>query len=490
MKHLKSILALVVAAITALALSTAAFATESNDGATDAATTGSITINNAVNGKDYSIYEIFYLDDHNASYSAITYKVSQKWDGFFVNGTGLDYVSIDDQGYVTWKGNASAADFAAAAIQFAKDNNIGPEQTKTATDGTVKFTGLNLGYYLVQSSLGALCSLDTTKPDVTIEEKNSEPTIDKQVKENSTQTWGKTNDANVGDTVEFKTTVQAIDGDPKGYIVTDNLSAGLTLDVDSVQVAVNGTTISTGYTYTHSTGESGASFTIAFDDATLKANDVIVITYSAKINANAVVASTGNPNETTLTYTTSTDTQQTTEPSKTRTYTWQMDAHKYTVNGETETPLAGAKFILSRANGDTTEYAQVDANSKVTGWTSDKASASTFTTPDTGDFSIIGLDAGSYLLTETAAPAGYNTLKDPIAITITSERNDTDLSATYKVTYGESSTGTVNIENKTGKELPSTGGMGTTVLYVLGGALVLGAGVALVTRRRMAGEER
>ncbi len=491
MKHLKSILALVVAAITALALSTAAFATEPEGGAADPVTTGSITIDNAVVGKDYTIYEILVLDDHNSDYSAITYKIAPKWDNFFVNGSGTDYVDIDDQGYVTWKDGASAVDFAAASIEFAEENGIEPDGTATAASGTVEFTGLDLGYYLVKSSLGALCSLDTTMPNVTIKEKNAEPTLDKQVKESPAGTWGKTNDANVGDTVEFKIDVEVIDGQPKDYVIYDTLSAGLSLNADSVAVKVNGAALpTTSYTYAYDTESEQNTFNIAFGEGVLKANDKIEVTYTATINSKAVIGTEGNPNEAHLEYTTSTGTKGETTPSKTRTFAWQIDAHKYTVkDGAPDTPLEGAQFILSRVNGETTEYVQVDANSKVTGWTADETAASVFTTPADGNFSIFGLDAGSYLLTETQAPAGYNTLKDPIAITITSVRNDAELSATYEVTYGEASTGTVNIENKTGKELPSTGGMGTTVFYIVGGILVAFAAVVLVTRARMAGKD-
>ena len=142
--------------------------------------TGSITIDNAVKDKTYTIYRIFDLNGHNADYSAINYTVNDKWTAFFAEGAaGLDYVAIDELGYVTWKDGASAANFAAAAIAFAKADNIANDGSQKATGNEVKFTDLPLGYYLVQSDLGALCSLDTTMPDVVIEEKNSAPTVEK-----------------------------------------------------------------------------------------------------------------------------------------------------------------------------------------------------------------------------------------------------------------------------------------------------------------------
>ena len=201
---MKKIISVLLALVMTLALSVTALA----------AGEGSITVDNAVNGKNYTIYRIFDLNDHNSDYSAINYKVSTKWADFFKNGAkGLEYVTIDGQGYVTWKDGASAADFAAEAIKFAADNHIENDGEKTAAGGEVKFTDLPLGYYLVQSDLGALCSLDTTMPNVTIKEKNGVPTVDKKVKEG--EAWGKTNDANIGDTVNFQTTINVVDGNPK-----------------------------------------------------------------------------------------------------------------------------------------------------------------------------------------------------------------------------------------------------------------------------------
>ena len=204
MKHIKRTLALLLAVVLVLALSISAFAVDTN---------GSIKVDNAVVNKTYTLYRIFDLDSHNTDYSAINYKVSAKWANFFVTGAaGLNYVTIDDMGYVTWKDGANAADFAAAAIAYAnaKANGIANDGQQKATGSIVEFTNLPLGYYLVQSDLGALCSLDTTMPNVTIKEKNGKPTVDKEVEENGV--YGKTNDANIGDTVNFKTTITVTDG--------------------------------------------------------------------------------------------------------------------------------------------------------------------------------------------------------------------------------------------------------------------------------------
>ena len=462
-----------------------------------AAGNGSITIDNAVVDKTYTIYRIFDLNSHSDDYKAINYTVNSKWNAFFAErAKGREFVKIDEMGYVTWLDGKSPADFAAAAFEFVKANNIASDGQQKATSSTVKFDNLDLGYYLVQSDLGALCSLDTTMPDVTIKEKNGVPTAEKKVKENSTGNYGATNDANVGDTVEFRTLINVIDGQPKNYVLHDKMSAGLTFDASSVKVTVNGTAFAAeNYTLVTTGLNDGCTFEIRFKDTTtdgvtasvLQPNDAVVVTYSATVNSSAVVAGTGNPNETKLSYTDTNSKSHDTTPSVTRTYTWQVDVFKYTKNGEKEVALKDAEFVLYRGtgdNGDNKEYVIV-TDGKVFGWTTEKTQATVFKTPENGKFSIVGLDAGTYYLEETKAPAGYNLLKDPIKVVITASIDETTHAGTATITYNETYTGEVKVENNTGTELPSTGGMGTTIFYVLGGVLMAGAFVLLVVRKRM-----
>ena len=491
MKRIKQILALAVAVITALALSTAALANETEEPA--ATYPGSITINNAVNGQTYTIYRMIDLDSHNSGYTAINYKVNSDWQTFFGTGGGAEYVNIDTMGYVTWVEGKEAADLAKVAYTYSA--SVEAVDSAVAANGKVEFTNLPLGYYLVKSSLGAIASLDTTTASAVISEKNSKPTIDKQVKENTSGIWGKTNDANVGDKVEFKITFKVIDGDPTNYVVTDQMSTGLAFDATSLKVTIAGTDVTEGYTLQTTDLQN---FTVTFQDSALAPNDEVVITYSATLTADAVIADAGNSNQATLAYKDYYRVQQTTQPSETHTYTWPVDVFKYT--GANQTPLSNAQFVLSRVNGGATEYAKAvvvtsgdDADTvyRITGWAATEAEGTTFVSPANGKFLVNGLDAGAYKLTETNPPAGYNKLKNPVEFTIAgSVAADNTHAGTATVTYNNNSTGTINVENKTGSELPETGGMGTTVLYVLGGALVAGAAVALVTRRRMAGAER
>lgn len=488
MKTTKKLFALVLALVMVLALSVTAFATD---------TIGSITINNAVAEKTYTIYRIFNLDSHNSDYTAFNYKVNAKWADFFTTGAaGLNYVEIDQMGYVTWKNGADAPAFAAAAIKFAEEKKIANDGQVKATSATVKFDPLPLGYYLVQSDLGVLCSLDTTLPNVTIEEKNSAPSIDKKVQEDSNDTWDKANDADLNQVVNFMTTINVLDGKPVNYILHDKMSAGLTFraeDAASLTVKIGDRTLSRDTEYTLVTDEAltdDCTFEVRFIDGKLKPNDVVTVSYSALVNEDAVIGGTGNSNETRLNYG---NDNKTTLGSTTRTYVWGgIEAFKYTMKGETETPLEDAKFVLYKMVGEKKFYAVVDMNNnKITGWTGnaydsqESTKASLFTTPVDGKFSIRGLDAGTYYLEEIKAPAGYNALAAPIEVVITAVIDEVTHVGTATVTYNGTSTGEVKIENKTGAELPSTGGIGTTIFYVVGGILVLGAAILLITRKRM-----
>ena len=445
---------------------------------------GSITIDNAIVGKTYTIYRIFDLNSHNTDYSAINYTVSEKWTAFFAEGApGRAYVDIDKTyGYVVWKTGASPANFAAAAIEYAADKGIAHDGQAVAAPGTVKFDDLALGYYLVKSDLGALCSLDTTMPNVTIKEKNSESTVDKQVQEDSTGDYGDHNDADIGQTVNFRTTINVVDGDPKNYVLHDTMSAGLTFDPASVAVTIGERTLAkdTDYTLVANDLTDGCTFEVMFKDGVLKPNDVVEVAYSAEVNEYAVIGGAGNDNKTHLTYS---DTPKSTGERLTKTYVWQFDVFKYAMRDGKEIPLAGTQFVLYKTVNDEKFYAQV-ANGKITGWTDDKEKATVFETPDNGKFVIAGLDADTYYLEETKAPDGYNRLKEPVNVVITANIAS-GKTVTATITYNETATGTVRIENQTGVELPSTGGIGTTVFYVIGGLLMGVAVVLLVTRKKM-----
>lgn len=475
MKKIKKLASVCLALIMALALAAPAFAVGETD--------GSITIDNAVVGQTYTIYQILDLESYNASANAYAYKATTAWNTFInsdaIKGT---YVEVDGQGYVTWKTGADAAAFAKAAQKYAKDNSITNQGSVTATTTTVSFTGLDLGYYLVDTTLGTLCSLDTTNPNATIEEKNEAPTNVKTVEEDSTGKYGGTNDADIGQTVNFKSTITAQAG-AENYVFHDTMSAGLTY-TGVTGITLNGTTVDASkYTVVTEGLTDGCTFEVRFTQAfcdTLKANDQIVISYTATLNENAVIAGAGNPNTSKVSYGDSSNTKYTPE-SQTKTYTWDVDVFKYTKTGETETALAGAKFTLSKNADGSNPIALVSEGNNVyrVAKTGETGTVTEITTDATGKFTIKGLDADTYYLTETAAPAGYNKLSGPVTIVIGAN------GVVNGTTEAPQGVDIVKVLNQTGAELPSTGGIGTTIFYVLGAVLVVGAGVVLVTKKRM-----
>ena len=229
----------------------------------------------------------------------------------------------------------------------------------------------------------------------------------------------------------------------------------------------------------------GCTFHVEFTQAfcnTLKANDKIIVTYSATLNENAAIAGNGNKNETWLKYGESSETTH----SETTTKTYSIPVFKYT---GTDTPLENAKFELKRSN-EATAIALIK-KIPVTGTTptyegdiyrvaknGETGTVTEVTTPASGKFKIEGLDAGTYYLTETEQPAGYNKLKDPVKVVIKEDGT---------ITVGKDTTTVdeVKVLNNTGSLLPSTGGSGTTMIYILGAILVLGSSVVLITKKRM-----
>ena len=454
-------------------------------------TGGSITINDAVPGQVYNAYQLLYLESYNKDAGAYAYKANNAWETWLKTQT--TYVSFDAQGYVTWVENADAAAFAKLAqVEAAKMTADATATAPAAVDGetysTVSLSGLKLGYYLVDTTLGTLCSLDTTNPDVTMKEKNEVPTNVKTVEEDSTGNYGETNDADIGQIVNFKSTITAQAG-AENYVFHDTMSAGLTY-VGVTGITLNGTPVdASNYTLVKEGLSDGCTFEVRFTQAfcdTLNANDQIVISYTATVNEGAVVGLPGNPNESKLSYgDSSTVDKNVTPPSKTVTYTWDLDVLKY-ANGVESNVLADAQFVL--LNSAKTKVATI-VNGKVTGWAAVPTPAddgtitwpanTVLTTNASGKIEIDGLDADTYYLREVKAPDGYNKLASDVEVVITGATKDETSS---ELTY---TTVVAKVNNQSGTELPSTGGIGTTVFYVVGGLLVVGAFILLVSKRRV-----
>lgn len=508
---MKKTFALILVAVMLLSLGMTAFAEEEtiSDPIGTSTDKGSITISNAVVGETYDIYQLLVLESYDKTASAYVYTATETWESWLRATAQQQYVKFDTQGYVTWVRDADAAEFVKAVIAYAKASEIKPSKTINATSATVKFEDLPLGYYAVDTTLGTLCGLTTTDRNVAITEKNTVPTIDKLVKEDSKkedEAWGKSNDADIGDTVEFKTTVRAYAG-AENYVVHDQMSAGLTFNKGSIVIQTGKTLLTAGTDYTvkyncvHSTSQQGeggtlitptsvCDFEIHFTKAFLgtivndanKTPTEIVITYTATVNEDAVIALPGNPNKTWLDYgekTNTTDTRHT-EPSETITYTWDLDVLKY-ANGVESIVLKDAQFVLLNSTKD--KVATVK-NGKLKSWIALPAkgeswnNASVLTTGTDGKISIDGLDADTYYLREIKAPAGYNKLSADVDAKVDAATTGKDNQLTY-------TTKVVKINNQSGTKLPETGSTGTTLFITFGSIVALIAVVFMITRKKM-----
>lgn len=471
---MKKTLAIILFIIMILATSTYSFA---------AGTNGKITIENPDDGQEYAIYKLFDLESYNTTTNAYSYTIdsTSKWYNFVTTGNGKDYVSLNRFGettkyYVTWKDGAAEEQFAKEALAYAKTNTITANATKSEkeADNTIVFSNLELGYYLVDSSLGALCALNTTAPEVTVSEKNDKPTIEKTTKEESN--YGESNDAELGAEVDYKTIIHAKKG-AENYVLHDKMT-GLTLKENSISVKVGDTALRADTDYTISTSNTDeCQFEITFTNTylnTITAKTDIIVEYKAIVNADATIAGTGNKNEAWLKYGDTID-ANTTEKATTTTYVWNFNIFKYT--GE-NTPLANAKFVLSN---EANKYAII-TDGKLTGWANDVAGATKITSGDDGMIAISGLDSGTYTLEETEAPNGYNKLANTISVVI---GIDGAVTADGAAAEGKK----IRVENSSGALLPSTGSIGTKIFYVAGGILVIVAIVFIIVRKRMNSEE-
>lgn len=510
MKLIKKIAAIMFAFMMVVSMSCNVKADEGSSSSSSSPTTkGTITITNAKEGETYKLYKILSLEsysytgnDKDKGNYAYTLTGDTKWDNFIKN-QATQYFKFDDTNkYLTWTGTMDEArvkDFAQLALKFARNesNNVQPIQKVEKTNSTtVKFDNLDLGYYLVDSSVGSLCVLNTTNPNLTIAEKNGVPSVEKGVSNTQNGTYGTSNNASIGDTVYFKTTITAQPG-AQNYVLHDKMTEGLTFDKNSVNVTLHkkatnvDETLGTNADYNVEITnlektDPKCTFHINFTQTLcdrLAANDTITVTYSATLNENAVIAGEGNKNETKLKYGDSQETQ----PSVTNTKTFKMDVFKFYIDKNdltTEKGLADAKFTLSKNKNGTDPIKLIDKGSNTyrVAKTDETNTITEVITPDNGRFTIQGLGADTYYLTETKQPDGYNKLAKPVKVEIKDNGEIfVDDSKTANI-------GDVKVENKTGTVLPSTGGAGTTMIYLIGGALVLGSGVVLVTKRRVKGK--
>ena len=493
MKHTKKLASLLLALVMVFALATTAFAAENT---TISALEGST--------RTYEVYQIFTGDLHEGVLSNI------KWgkNGTGTVGKAVDQTILDALAAVNGKSNTEKL------TEIQKYVKLDSEKFGTVSNGNP--LTVPTGYYLIKDigpvNDGEAYSLYVVQVvgPTTISPKVGTTTSDKKVDDkndsNTTEdatTWQDSADYDIGDAVPFKlsaTIAQDYANYTHGYKLTfhDKEGAGLSFNQDSVKVYVDGTLITTGYEVVTEGLADGCTFEVRFaslkDIASVKARSVISVEYTSTLNDQAVIGSTGNKNTSHVSYTNNPNDEQTGEGGKTPddvviVFTYKTIVNKVTKNpnydpkvegSEEYIPLKGAGFTLYKKNASG-RYEAVGSELK---------------SADMTTFTWSGLDDGDYKLVETTTPSGYNTIPD-IEFTISAGHVDGDSpylntlsgnvasgTATFTAVVNDGSLST-DVVNNSGTQLPSTGGIGTTIFYVLGSVLVIGAAVLLVTKKRM-----
>lgn len=481
-KTIKKLMAALLAVALLCAMAVPAFAAEG--------ASGTITIDKAINGETYTAYKIFNVVSSKTETDGSTtyvYKVADGWADFFTDNTVKNYVSVDTHGQPTWvESKESVADlqaFAKLALDYASKTTTITGKTATASGGEAVISGLTAGYYVVSTTAGSLCILNTNGSDLKIDEKNVAPTIDKKIDGSKS-----TNDAAIGDVVNYTVTIHAKKG-ATGYVLTDTMTKGLTFNPDSLTVKTGTSTLSKDTDYTvdvNSTPDTdgNTNFKVTFKDSylnTIDSDTDIVVSYTATVNKNAEISTTGNTNTAQLKYG-----NNATVDSKTTTYSYKFDLVK---TDNSKKLLTGAKFKLYDSQTGTTPVKLIKdtttGNYRVAE-TSETGFIEEIEINSYNAVTISGLNKKTYYLEETLAPEGYNKLTERQPVELGKDGFVADATITSAGSKGaEWTSGGVQVINNTGATLPSTGGMGTTLFYVIGGGLMVAAVVLLVTKKRM-----
>lgn len=537
MKFSKKVLPMVLAMAMIPTMSMTAFATQS---ATE--------VNNSnVNIKNHTFaaYQIFKGDYHNETLSNVIWGTGV--NGFKYDGTSdAGEIAKKLAGVNAETANAFAKE-AAKHITGTSTIGTGSITIQEAgyylivdTTSLVDNTDPKNPKPVYDASNLTLLEVTAANEKITPRVKTDKPSVEKKVAENTKynqnggygDTYNDVADYNMGDSVNFHLIGAVPDMgnyDTYKYEFEDTLSAGLTAPAESdVKVYLSNdkilettggtpdTELNADFTVSVSTDEAtkNSKINVSFSDLKtvegIAKGKYIIVDYSAVLNQDAVVGLNGNENKVKLRYSNNpnqsgggenTPTGETPED-KVIVFTYELDVTK--VNGQdANKKLAGAEFKLMNANK--TKYAIVE-NGKVTGWTENEKQGTVLTSDNNGLFTVTGLDDNKYYLKETKAPDGYNTLKDPIEFVIqatTANNQEWGGSASsaftkleiglknnkgeFEYTDGTTDDGRVSmtVKNNKGSILPETGGIGTTIFYIVGVVLVLGAGVLLVTKKRM-----
>ena len=497
MKHARKLTSLLLALVMVFALAVTAFA---QDIAVTGGT-GSITISNAAKGETYTIYKLFDATV-NADGSSIAYTgtIPESLNAYF---------TADENGYISATLAAKDGENMSEGLKTALKawTATATEAASAESDGsTLNFNNLPYGYYVVTTTQGnQVISVDSTKPNVTIVDKNS------STPEGLSKT-ASSDDVSIGDTVTYTVSFKTSNYYGAGteakeivsYTIEDTLPDFLSgVNVTSIIVDKDGDSTTSGDQVDVTAQFTNKKIVIDWYDEAKNQflydnGATVTITYTAVVTDKATIDGAGNTNKVTVTWTTTGGDAP--GPDKVETdetiFTYAIALKKVNNKGKA---LSGAVFQFPFYVKST-----ADANGAYiyAGTTAAEGLTNQITTPDSGVIVVKGVKSGSYEITEVTAPAGYNKLTAPVTVqavktnsttthtTVYLDKDGNVVDETAKVTEVKVDIDTIAatavvVVNKAGAELPSTGGMGTTVFYVLGAVLVVGAGVLLVTKKRM-----
>jgi len=532
MKNLKKLFSLAMAMVMALSLMTAAASAVVVEG--DSSTTTCLTISGAVEGETYDLYRMLELsyqastEDDVTTITAISYSIDETWLPFFTgvgaeyliaeNTGGLNTVIVGDANMYLNITEANIVDFTNDAMTFAislGENGMdrsapNAELGEAVVGGKLNVDNLNLGYYLlmprgaseIKENKETLASVvNVVNCARGVEVKAEYPDLVKEIDRRYVEIGETVNYTLVGEvpnTAAYETRYI--------YRVLDTMSDGLTFQADKLvayfwnDTNKDGVVDSNEKTFVDLESDNiiytygDHNFVLEFNMVAYQEHvgQAVMLEYSAVVNEDAVFGSEGMPNYAYLEYSNNphdyTDVFPT-PPTELYVYTAKIDVVK--VDGDdTEKKLSGAKFALKNAEGEyynyTASVSETD-NAADVSWVKDVAEATTMVTGENGTIVFQGLKAGTYFLEELESPKGYNLLTEDVKVVIEEELLDVDESGEKEILI-HSPNKTVEVANQAGTLLPETGGMGTTIFYVLGGLLAVGAAVLLITKKRMGDE--
>ena len=524
MKNSKKILAMILmlSMVFSFAMSATAFAAPGDP--------GSVMVIGAIEDQVYDIYRILDVTMTPKSAGAIypdvdlTYSINSKWAGFFADGApGAAYLTDTNPGelYEVATGkflnisDSTVAEFSDAARKWAVETPVANDGSKAAdATGFVEFTELPLGYYLVNprgatellDGYACIASLNTSTPEARVNVKGKVPDGTKEVDDPS---------LDVGQYANFKVTYTVPDdiagNDVYNWVMKDTMTAGLTCKVDDLDLVVEigdpavAVVPATNYQVV-AEGSNGFKVTVNMKPYAAMAGQALVFKYHAKINENAIVTKTLNEVESEY------GNDPNAYPHKIPPVDVEVWTNKIVIDkfvGDRNNPTAaptdasvrlnGAEFILIKkvdngAGGTKDQFYKFTPAQAAVGttpavdatvtWVDNLSDATVVTTANNGtkdgygEFG--GIEDGTYYLREIKAPSGYNIVDRDLEVEVAGVEGADGKTVGVSVTK--------EVANFSGPGLPSTGGVGTTLFYIIGSMLLLGAVVLLVTRKRMGHE--